>query len=125
MHLIEDIVDALLFPFKMLSQSGEIIGLIITLFAGIIWLLWLPIRMSMLIGDLQEQLNEISMFINAIQWLSNEISYVSNASSLISNTTLSIMGLTVLGFTIGNILYSVVGLLSVWLLLRFLPEISH
>jgi hypothetical protein len=126
MHLIEQIVDAFLSPIKMLlSTMDEIVGLIITFLIGIIGLVLLPIRVWMLVGDLQDHLDKITLFINAIQWLSNGISKISTASSYLSSMTSGVMDMTVLGITMGQILYSAVGLVLIWLLLRFFPEISY
>jgi hypothetical protein len=126
MDLIEDIIDALLLPFKILfSVIGDLIGSIITLLLGIIGALLLPIRVAMFIDNFQGRLNEISMALNAAQWVSQEISRASDALSLISNMTSGVMNMTALGVSFGNIFAWALELLAMWFIIRFLPEISH
>jgi hypothetical protein len=125
MHIIEEIVDAVLSPFVTTSSKiGELIGLIIAFFATLFGLLLLPIRISMLASDFQDQLNSISMLIDVVQWLSNGISGVTQDYSTISSVIASTLDLTIYGVTVGNILSSVLGLLVVWLFFSFLPEIT-
>ena len=126
MHLIEEIIDAVLSPFEaFFSQIDERMSLILAFIVAIFSLLLLPIRISMLVSDIQDQLNTISTLINTVQWLLNGISEISQVYSTISNVTSSAMDLNIWGVTVGTILFSAIGLLVVWLFVSLLPEISH